>query len=94
MPRHGRVWRWSLDELRRAAVGLQLRAAGGTFTMRDLFAVVHDITAIRLHAVGLRQALLREHIIEVVDRSNPRQYVYRVRGSDGKQAQRATPAAD
>ena len=63
MPRHGRVWRWSLDELRRAAV-------------------------------GLRQALLREHIIEVVDRSNPRQYVYRVRGSDGKQAQRATPAAD
>jgi hypothetical protein len=94
MPRQGRVWRWSDGELDRAAILLARWATNGTFRMPDIYRASHAITALTVHGIALRAALLLKGRIEVVDRSNERRYVYRVKGSDGEQAQRPASATD
>lgn len=90
MPRHGQLWRWAPPELDRAAI--LLSACRQPFTMFDMYRVAHEITMVRVHGQGLRNALLMTGRIVVVNRTNPRKYFYRV--TDGQQAQRPTSAAD
>jgi hypothetical protein len=97
MPRHGMLWRWSDNELDLAVLTLFDRHPDTddfTFTSDEIYVVADAITGLNAHGMALRGALLREHRIEVVDRTNPRKYVYKIRVPDGEQAQRSTPAAD
>jgi len=94
MPRHGVVWRWSFDELERAAILLSARAKRGRVDMFDIHRVAHHFTMTQAHGRALRGALLRRGYIEVVDTTKPHKYGYRMKGSDGEQAQRPAPVAD
>jgi len=93
MPRHGRVWRWSTWELQNA-VEILRDFPEDTFGAADVAVVARALSGQARHGVGLMAALRREGRIVAVDRSNPRQYRYQLRGPDGQQAQRPTPHPD
>lgn len=70
--------------------GEPVEAPAGTFTTWHMARAAEAIAGSQWRGQGhaLRQALLAHGLIVVVDRRNPRRFLYRVRESDGEQAQR------
>lgn len=97
MPRQGRLWRWSTNELDLAVLALYERHPDGedfTFAAWEVHVVADAITGVDDHGLGLLQALRREHRIEVVDRTHRQKFRYKIRVTDGEQAQRPSSHPD